>query len=243
MDFRGLLERVKGAFTNPVNQPSVIGNVTSGQPWNAGLPRYGGEINENRMIQNPNIVSPLQAPDELTPGLEREAQLEQQRPRAVLGAQTPEVPPVLPEPTPDIEPEPTPTPTTFEQLVTDVMSRNQIPAPVGLGIAQAEGGRIGSNNPFNINAVDSNPDAAFDYPTPEAGVQAFADLITKNPRYAGALQHRDNPDQMIEAIQNAGYAGDPKTWKQRSMSTGGAGKNFDQWADFVRSTKGYGRYQ
>lgn len=232
MDFGKLLQNLKESFS----QPSILGNLVAGKQFNESLPRFGGVAPQNQMIQNPNVVSPLQAPDEMTPGMIRQEKIEQMRPKAVLGTQTNigGGGPVLPMPTP--------APTNFEELALEVLERNQIPPAVGLGIAQAEGGRIGSNNVYNINATDSNPEGANHYPDPEAGIQAFADLIAKNPRYQRAFQMRDNPDAMIEAIQDAGYAGDPRTWKQRSMSTGGAGKTFDEWADFVKSTKGYQRY-
>lgn len=238
MDFGGLLNKLKESFTG---KPSILGNVVQGNTWNQDLPRFGGVAPEAQMVQNPDIASPIPAPDELTPGLIHQQALETRRPKGVLGTHIPGTggDPVLPP----VSPTPAPDASTFEELAIEVLNRNNIPPAVGLGIAQAEGGRIGSNNVYNINATDSNPEGANNYESPEAGVQAFADLIAKHPRYQKAFAMRNNPDAMVEAIEEAGYAGDPKTWKQRSVSTGGAGKTFDEWSDFVRSTRNFKKYR
>lgn len=67
------------------------------------------------------------------------------------------------------------------------------------------------NNFFGLGAVDSNPNAAYSYPTPAAGWRGYFDFIKNNPRYRahGAFNHPNDPFTYIEAIKNAGYATDP----------------------------------
>lgn len=150
---------------------------------------------------------------------------------------------ITPTPTKTSVPTPAPNANDFEKKALPILSKYQIPAAVAFGMRDAEGGKIGSHNVFNINAVDSNPSAAFNYNSPEAGIEAYAKLIAEDPRYSKAYAKRNDPDAMIEEITNAGYAGDPRTWKKRSVSTGGAGKMFDSYADFVRNTPGFNRYR
>lgn len=67
------------------------------------------------------------------------------------------------------------------------------------------------NNFFGLGAVDSNPNAAYYYPTPAAGWRGYFDFIRDNPRYRahGAFNHPNDPFGYIQAIKNAGYATDP----------------------------------
>ncbi len=144
--------------------------------------------------------------------------------------------------------EPVPSPTLapgaddFEKTALPILNEYSIPPNVAFGMAQAEGGKIGDYNKFNINAVDSNPQAANNYGSQEEAVRAFAELIAKNPRYQQAYSLRSDPEAMLKAIQDAGYAGDPKTWRQRSIKTGGAGQTYKSYADFVRDTPNFRRY-
>lgn len=151
-------------------------------------------------------------------------------------------PQITATPTPQISPTPAPDASDFEKLALPILNKYNIPPSVAFGMRDAEGGKIGANNVFNINAVDSNPQAATNYATPQEGIEAFAKLIATDPRYKKAFDLRDNPQAMIQAIQQAGYAGDPSTWRQRSASTGGAGKVYKSYADFVKDTPGFARY-
>lgn len=238
MDFGKLLSFLNDNLNG--GKPSVIGNVVKGRQWNESLPRFGGVAPEAQSVVNPNVASPIPAPDQLTRGMIYDQGDDKAREFDAQFDIKPLQP--TPTPTPEVLGAQTQEPRSLEELIIDVMNRNKIPAPVGLGIAHAEGGRIGDNNPFNINATDSNPGGATDYATPEAGVQGFADLINKNPRYQKATQLRDDPDAMLRAIQDAGYAGDPQTWRQRSIDTGGAGKTYPTWADFIKATRGFQDY-
>ena len=67
------------------------------------------------------------------------------------------------------------------------------------------------NNFFGLGAVDSNPNAAYSYPTPAAGWRGYFDFIKNNPRYRahGAFNHANDPFGYIQSIKNAGYATDP----------------------------------
>lgn len=152
------------------------------------------------------------------------------------------------EPTPTPQP-PRPSPTLapdatdFEKMALPIVNEAGIHPAVAFGMANAEGGKIGSNNVYNINAVDSNPQAAHDYATPEDGVRAFTTLISEDPRYSKAFAARKDATKMLREIEAAGYAGDPKTWKSRSKATGGAGKTYNKWSDFVGDVSGFRRYE
>lgn len=67
------------------------------------------------------------------------------------------------------------------------------------------------NNFFGINAVDSNPDKATSYSTPQEGWKGYYEFIKNNSRYAaaGAFNYKNDPYGYIQAIKNAGYATDP----------------------------------
>lgn len=116
MNFSGLLDAVKNSF---LSSPSVVGNVAQGRQWNQDLPRFGGVAPQNQMVQNPNIASPLQAPDEMTPGMihgQKLNDINEIQAHAQVPVQGVEVPdtggqPVIPQPTP------TPSPTSFDSLL------------------------------------------------------------------------------------------------------------------------------
>lgn len=67
------------------------------------------------------------------------------------------------------------------------------------------------NNFFGINAVDSDPNRATSYSTPQEGWQGYYEFIKSNSRYAaaGAFNYKNDPYGYIQAIKNAGYATDP----------------------------------
>ena len=64
------------------------------------------------------------------------------------------------------------------------------------------------NNFFGINAVDSNPDLAYGYPTPQDGWKGYFEFINNNSRYRehGAFNYPNNPYEYIKAILSANYA-------------------------------------
>lgn len=47
------------------------------------------------------------------------------------------------------------------------------------------------------------------YDSVEEGVRDFVNFIHNNPRYAKALDNKDNPESFIQELQQAGYATDP----------------------------------
>jgi hypothetical protein len=69
------------------------------------------------------------------------------------------------------------------------------------------------NNFFGIGAVDSNPNNAHSFETPEAGWEGYFKFIRDNPRYRnhGAFQEPavTDPYEYIKVIKAAGYATDP----------------------------------
>ncbi len=139
---------------------------------------------------------------------------------------------------------PTPAPGSFEEIAFPIFDKYNIPRSVGMGMYAAEGRGQGlgadRNNFYNIAAFDSNPDAAFRYDTPEEGIEAFARFISgqydryaspqHQQRFANAYGLRDDPVAFVRALEQAGYAGDPKTYAQR------ANNNFDSYADFIMAT-------
>ena len=164
---------------------------------------------------------------------------------------------VTPTPTPvPVTPTPTPAPnfgsmTPIEKRTAETFDIHQIPRSIAYGIAAGEGGKIGDNNLYNIAAYDSNPQSAIHYDSPEQAATAAAKLLdgtftkadgTVDDRYKPAWELRSDPPKMLKAIEAAGYAGDPATWKARSAATGGAGINYDNWSDFIMDTSGYKKW-
>lgn len=151
----------------------------------------------------------------------------------------------VPTTTPTPTSMPTPVPDPYEKLTMETFDKYKVPRSVAYGIRQAEGGRIGRNNSFNIGAYDSNPRAAWSFNSPLAEATVAAKLLsgTSDPRYAATQQFYENPDLFLAEVEKAGYAGDPKTWKARSISQGGAGKFYDYYRDFVKDTDAYKKWR
>lgn len=136
---------------------------------------------------------------------------------------------------------PTPELNQLEQSTLDIFKKHGINPAVAYGIAQAEGGKIGNHNVWNINATDSNPNGAFDYGSHQQAAEGAAQLIRSMLDKQGVKGN--DPVAQIKAIEASGYAGDPKTWQHRSASTGGAGKNgVKNWSDFVKSTNAWKKW-
>lgn len=144
-------------------------------------------------------------------------------------------------------PKPTPTFNDYETQTIPTFDQNNIPREVANGIYDAEG------KTFNIGAVDSNPKNAktFDSILAEATTAAKMFSGQAEPKFygngeAGRQQFADanklDPVQQLIAIMNAGYAGDPNTWRDRSSATGGAGLNYPTWADYVQDTPGWKKW-
>lgn len=97
--------------------------------------------------------------------------------------------------------------------------------PLSVMMAQAahESGRGTSNfarnryNFFGICAYTSNPDMACSYESVDDGIMAYINLIKYGKRYAGAWAMKDNPQRMVQAIYDAGYATD-KEYVQKVTS-------------------------
>lgn len=89
------------------------------------------------------------------------------------------------------------------------------------------------NNPYNIGAFDSNPDAARRYATIEEGVAAYAQLLRDDPRYKF-----DPTADLMTTLNNVAsiYAGDPATYAQR------ANNGYNTYKDFLMATPEWRQY-
>ncbi len=128
------------------------------------------------------------------------------------------------------------TPQDPNQLVTPIFKQYGIAPQVALAVKQAEGGQ---RNAWDIGANDSNPNGAPVVTDPAAA----ATLAAKAMRKLLDAQHitSTDPNVQLNALEKH-YAGDPATWKKRSIEQGGAGKYFNSWADFVKATSNWKKY-
>jgi hypothetical protein len=148
----------------------------------------------------------------------------------------------------------TPIPDPYEARTMETFDKSGIPREIAYGIRQAEDG---VKNSYNIGATDANPTGALDYGSPEAEATAAAKLLngTFEKDFIGSgrfnetfkpafqqFQKDKNVEKFLKAIYEAGYAGDPNTWKQRSIDTGGAGQYFNNWDEFVKNTLPYQKW-
>jgi len=226
---------------------SVLTNILSGKKWNqntsfgiqsplANNPKMPKEVKPKASFSLPNPFAPK--PYKYTFPKKVEAQ-------APTVAKTPTI-------TPAATPMVTPQTDSFEARTLPTFDKYKIPREVAYGIAAAENGKI---NKFNIGAVDSNPQNAVKYQDVESAATSAAKLLsgTAEDTFYGngakgkeafrkAYMMKGDPIAMLKAIQDAGYAGDPKTWKARSIATGGAGKHFNSWSEFVRQTPAYKKW-
>lgn len=215
MDFGKLLQGLKDSFS----KPSILGNLVAGKQFNESLPRFGGVAPQNQMIQNPNIASPLQAPEEVTQALEHQDYLED------TVANRP--------------PAPTPTPTTFEEVLgmqAQAPTSTPVPQPQNnwdefsnavrekvtplgynadaiikqkalesaFGTSQFARER---NNYGGIGAYDRDPNQAFKFDSVDEYLDYYLNLV--KGRYPQAYENRANPEKFIGGLKAGGYASDP----------------------------------
>lgn len=139
----------------------------------------------------------------------------------------------------------------MERIIKTTASKYGIPTAVAYGMYAAEGRDKGlgakRNNYYNIAAFDENPDAAYAYPTPQAGVEAAMKFISgKANNYASPEVQKKfqaayklyakDPVKYIKAIEQAGYAGDPTTYGQRATN------GYTSYADFIMDTPEFKKY-
>lgn len=202
MNFDGLLQRVRDSFTSP----SILANIVKGQTWNQDLPRFGGVAPESQMVQNPNVASPLQAPDEMTPGMVHKMNFEdlinQQREKQVAGAVAP--------------------PQNLWQKFSNAVREKVAPLGYdadtvirqkalesGFGSSQFARER---NNFGGIGAYDRDPNQAFRFGSIDEYLNYYLDLV-KN-RYPQAYENRADPEGFVSGLKEGGYASDPNyVWK------------------------------
>ncbi len=225
MDFGGLLEKIKGSFTNP----SILGNMLQKKQWNQDLPRFGGVRPEDQMIQNPNIVSPLQAPDEITPGLEYGRKLDEELANLppndttptptkfddVLGMQAKVVAPIPTIPMPTSTPVPEPR-DFWDDFTNTVRERSKPEGYNADGIIRQKAleSAFGTsrfakerNNFGGIGAYDSNPNNAFKFDSVDDYLDYYFNLVKS--RYPEAYENRADPEKFIGGLKAGGYASDP----------------------------------
>lgn len=163
----------------------------------------------------------------------------------------------------EITAEPTPVPSPrylqnseeFEKIAVPMAQKYGVPEAIAMGQYAAEGrienGGLGAkrNNFYNIAAFDSNPDAAFNYDTPEAGIEEYMKFVTgQGDRYASPdvknkfasafeeYKKTGNVFKFLVDIESAGYAGDPRDYSTR------AGNGYDSYSDFVMDTPEFKKY-
>ena len=143
----------------------------------------------------------------------------------------------------------------YEKKYAKVADEYEIPREVYFGIACAENGKI---NRFNLGAVDSNPKKAIKFDDENSGAISAAKFLSgkANVEFYGngqkgkeafekAWDNRDNPEKMLKLIEAAGYAGNPKTWKQRSIDQdpeNGAGLIYNSWSEFIMAVNGWKKW-
>jgi hypothetical protein len=139
----------------------------------------------------------------------------------------------------------------YEEKATPTFKKYELPNSVVLGIGAAENG---FKNKFNIGATDSNPTGAPIMDDLESATAAAKLLTGKYKLENGNIDERYKPafnkykqtgneEQFLKDIENLGYAGDSKTWKERSIKQGGAGKYYDKWSDFVMDTPAFKKWK
>jgi len=126
------------------------------------------------------------------------------------------------------------------ETILPITRQYGIPDAVAAGMFAGEGrlGGLGAarNNFYNINAIDSDPNQAFDYETPGEGIEAYAKLLSGkyelgqkgsgrfDTTYLPAYTLRNDPMAMLKMIQELGYASRP------------------DYSDFIMSTPEYNYY-
>lgn len=148
-------------------------------------------------------------------------------------------------------------PDSFHQMAKPMFNQFQFPESVGMGMYAAEGRGKGMgaerNNFYNINAVDANPDQANSYETPQQGLTTFLKMVTGQAEDSfygnGAegkrafkeafkkFQETGDEEELLLAIQNAGYAGDPTTYPQR------ADNGYSSYSGFVSDTPEFKKFR
>lgn len=137
----------------------------------------------------------------------------------------------------------------IENTIFPITRKYEIPDAVAAGMFAAEGRLSGlganRNNFYNIAAFDSDPNQATYYETPQQGIEAYAKFMKGEGGYAspkhkenfiGAYNKRANPVEMLQGVQDAGYAGDPKTYPQRAKN------NFNSYLEFILATPEFQKY-
>jgi Mannosyl-glycoprotein endo-beta-N-acetylglucosaminidase len=145
-------------------------------------------------------------------------------------------------------------PDQFAQVAQPLADTYGVPMAVAMGqkFGENRGEPAAKNNFYNIGAGDANPELANTYDSPVHGIESYMKMITGQAEpsfygngekgrqaYSDAYQRflkTKNTKQFLIDIQNAGYAGDPATWAQRSNS------GYSSYSDFISNTPEYKKY-
>lgn len=213
------------------------------ESFHSPVPGYKNFNNNSQTVyfQNPN-PSPTPTP---SPELRKSSVLAAETQRQAI-TPTPTMIPPKSNPNARLDPN---VQQFIENTIFPVTRKYEIPDPVAAGMFAAEGRLSGlganRNNFYNIGAFDSNPNQATYFETPEQGIEAYAKFMKGEGNYASpkhkesftnAYNNRKNVVEMLRGIQEAGYAGDPKTYKQRAKN------NFNSYMEFIMATPEFQKY-
>jgi len=233
MDFLGLLNLFK---PKPPNQPNENGFYTRNSPSANPILKLLGFQDEEYSTKPFELENPLPISARVAPGIPQAGGFDD-----VIAAQKP-----IPTPTQQ------PNPTNYEDLTLETFNNYGIPPQVAYALAAGENG---PRNRFNIGAHDGNPQNAPVWDDLTSATKSAKMLSgTANSEFYGAGEKgkqafanayalREDPEEMLAGIRDAGFAGDPATWKARSIAQNGAGKNFDTWDEFIMNTPAWRRWR
>jgi hypothetical protein len=129
--------------------------------------------------------------------------------------------------------------TSFEGAAAPLFEQAKIPAAIGMGIwaEEGRGKTINPNNPYNIGAIDSNPQNAnaYGFKTPIDGAAAAVKFLQGESPYQSA-----NVKQIFQkAYQQLQKNNDPEAYLKAIGKTYSSNKN---WATQIMQTPEYARW-
>lgn len=128
----------------------------------------------------------------------------------------------------------------FEEKALPIFEKYDFPKAIGFGQYAGEGrvedGGLGAqrNNFYNLNAVDSNPDQANSFTTPEEGIEAYVRFVTgqaSDSFYANGVEQKEF---LRQAFENYQETGDVEQYLRDIQDSGYASRK--DYPEFVMST-------
>lgn len=104
----------------------------------------------------------------------------------------------------------------FKQSAKKLAAIYDYPANVLIAQAALESNRGTSkfarerHNYFGLGAYDANPNSAWHFENPEQAILKYLQVMKEDKRYRSAWAQRENPEAVIKAIKQAGFASDPQ---------------------------------